>query len=51
MDTHLSGVCYTQIWFIICSGPFEIFIYLAWETQIDFKWIRSLISTNFSELR
>ena len=51
MDTHLSVVCYTQIWVLIWLDPFEIFIYLAWKTQIDFKRIRSLISTNFSELR
>ena len=51
MDTHLSGVSYTQIWVIIWLCPFEIFIHLAWQTQIDFKWIGSLISTHFSELR
>ena len=51
MNPHLSGVSYTQILVIIWLCPFEILIHLAWETQIDFKWIRSLISTHFSEIR
>ena len=51
MITHLGWVCYTQVYIFIWNFSFGIFIQLAWKSQIDFKWIRSLVSKNYTVLR